>query len=237
MLKYLYGLDSLERHRAIAKIVSDATVSPATLLDVGGEVSIRCNHLGRFLKGFNITTANVTRASDISYGGGKLPFDDDSFDVVVSIDTAEHVPQQERKAWIGDFFRVAKKMVIFCAPLGTEFQKSVDQELNDLYHRLFGKDHHYLVEHNACGLPDLDEIRSWVDGMQYRLFFDGDARNYQKQTETLFRWQKSAGSLRTAAKLFHQLYTLKDFKPLRLLNDPSEHTRRWYLQANLSNDE
>ncbi len=233
MLKYLYGLDSVERHRAVAHIVREAITPPATLLDVGGEVSLRCNHLGRFLKGFAITTANVARASDVAYGGDVLPFDDGTFDVVVSLDTAEHVPREQRHAWIKSFFRVARRTVVLCAPLGTEFQHSVDQQLNELYRELFGKDHHYLSEHIACGMPDLDEIRAWVDGRPYRLYFDGDARVYQKQTEAIFRRQKLAGPLQTPLKLLYQLYTSKDLRPLKLHSEPEPYTRRWYLRVDL----
>ncbi|MBM3324456.1 MAG: class I SAM-dependent methyltransferase, partial [Calditrichaeota bacterium] len=162
LLKYFYGLDSLERHRAVAHIVRDALPPPATLLDVGGEASLRCNHLGRFLKGYRITTLNVTRSSDIRYGGKVLPVGDAAFDIVVSLDTAEHVPQSERADWIKDFFRVARKFVILCGPLGTEFQRAADGELNDLFRQLFDQDHHYLSEHIACGLPNPDEIRAWT---------------------------------------------------------------------------
>lgn len=234
MLKYLYGLDSLERHRALARIVCEAISPPATLLDVGGEVSLRCNHLGRFLKGFQITTANVTRPSDVAYEGGVLPFDNGAFDAVVSLDTAEHVPRQERAQWIKDFFRVARRMVVLCGPLGTEFQSSADRELNDRFRELFGRNHHYLGEHLACGLPNLGEIQAWVEGMQYRLWFDGDARIYRRQTETLFRWQKAAGPLKTPVKLLHQLCTLKDQRRLELHSQPETFTRRWYLRVDLS---
>jgi hypothetical protein len=233
MLKYLYGLDSVERHRAVAKIVREAITPPATLLDVGGEVSIRCNHLGRFLKGYTITTANVARASDVAYGGDVLPFDDDAFDVVVSLDTAEHVPKEQRGAWIQSFFRVARRKVVLCAPLGTEFQNGVDKQLNELYRELFGNDHHYLSEHIACGMPDIDEVRSWVEGKSHRLYFDGDARVYQKQTETVFRLQKSMGPLKTPLKMLYQLYTSKDLQPLELRDEPESYTRRWYLRVDL----
>ncbi|KPL06873.1 hypothetical protein AMJ86_06830, partial [bacterium SM23_57] len=76
----MYGLDSFERHRAVADIIKHSLPAPASILYVGGEVSIRCNHLGRFLKAYSITTANVERASDVSYDGDVLPFDDKSFD-------------------------------------------------------------------------------------------------------------------------------------------------------------
>jgi hypothetical protein len=231
MLKFLYGYDSFERHRATASLVRKALPPPASILDVGGEVSLRCNHLGRFLKGYTITTANVERASDISYDGEILPFDDKSFDIVVSIDTAEHVPKEKRQKWIEGFFRVAKRFVVLCAPLGTEFNKSKEFEMNEFHRKLFGYDHHYLKEHIDCGLPEVEEIRSWANGMKYSLYFEGDARTGQNNLRTLFRLQKSAGPLKTPAKLLHQLYTLKNYEPLNLETAPNKFTRRWYLLA------
>jgi len=233
MLKYLYGMDSFERHRSLAEVIRTTAPAPATILDVGGEKSIRCNHLGRFLRGYEIQTVNVARSADTQYEGARLPFPDRSFDIVTSLDTAEHVRRAERAAWIADFFRVARRAVILCGPLGTDVQSRIDRELNELHRTLFGHDHHYLSEHVACTMPDLEEIRSWVQGRSYRLLFDGDARVYERQQSVLFRWQKAAGPLKSPAKYIHQLYTLKDLRPLHLQAEPGPHTRRWYLAVTL----
>ncbi len=233
ILRYLYGMDSLERHRAMAAVIREALAPPATLLDVGGEANIRCNNLGRFLKGYDISTLNAYRQSDVTYEGGRLPFEDNSFDAVVSLDTAEHVPIKDRPLWIQDFFRVARKQVIICAPWGSEYQSGVDRDLNDFYKELFGQDHHYLSEHVACTMPDIPEIKEWVGEREHKLYFDGDARIYRKHLTTLFNLQKSGGVLKTPLKLLHQMTTMLDLKPLRLLNEPHPHTRRWYLRVSV----
>jgi hypothetical protein len=231
IMRYLYGMDSLERHRAMAAVIREALPANSTLLDVGGETNIRCNHLGRFLSGYPISTVNVTRASDVSYEGDRLPFPDKSFDAVVSLDTAEHVPRKDRQKWIQDFFRVAKQRVIICAPLGTEYQSGVDKELNDMFREMFGKEHHYLSEHVACTLPDLAEIKEWVGTRKHKLFFDGDARIYRKQFINMFTLQKKGGPLKTPLKLMNQLVSLTDLKPLQLVDEAGPYTRRWYLSA------
>jgi hypothetical protein len=231
ILRYLYGMDSLERHRTMAAVIREALSPPASLLDVGGEVNIHCNHLGRFLKGYTISTVNVSRPSDVTYEGGRLPFADNAFDAVVSIDTAEHVPREARRQWIQDFFRVAGRQVIICAPLGTVYQSGVDIEMNELFKRLFGYEHHYLREHVACTMPDISEIKEWVGDRKYKLHFSGDARIYRKQFITLFNLQKRGGPLKTPLKLMHQLFTLTDLKPLKLADEPGPYTRRWYLSV------
>lgn len=230
-LKYLYGLDSLERHRAMAAVIRETLPAPATLLDVGGESNIRCNHLGRFLSGYTISTVNTERASDVTYEGHQLPFPDKAFDAVVSLDTAEHVPRADRFKWIQDFFRVARKRVVICAPLGSPYQSEVDRELNEMYKRLFGVDHHYLSEHVACTMPDVEEVKSWVGNRKHKLYFDGDARVYRRQFMTGFNLQKKGGPLRKPLKLMHQFYTMSEMKPLELSDTPHDYTRRWYLSA------
>jgi ubiquinone/menaquinone biosynthesis C-methylase UbiE len=163
--------------------------------------------------------------------GGRLPFADNAFDAVVSIDTAEYVPREARRQWIQDFFRVAGRQVIICAPLGTVYQSGVDIEMNELFKRLFGYEHHYLREHVACTMPDISEIKEWVGDQKYKLHFSGDARIYRKQFITLFNLQKRGGPLKTPLKLMHQLFTLTDLKPLKLADEPGPYTRRWYLSV------
>ncbi len=236
ILKYLYGLDSLERHRGVAQLIREVDPPIVDLLDVGGEASIRCNHLGRFLRGPSIVTANVGRQSDVTYEGTKLPFPDDAFDGVVSLDTAEHVPREARASWIGEFFRVARRQVVICAPLATDYQVRAERELNDLHIDLFGCAHHYLAEHIACTLPTVDELLSWADGRPCKLVFDGDARVFARHLATLFRLVRYGGVFGRPAKILHQFYTLSSLRPLDLRSEPGPWTRRAYLSVDVSGD-
>jgi 2-polyprenyl-3-methyl-5-hydroxy-6-metoxy-1,4-benzoquinol methylase len=48
------------------------------------------------------------------YDGDRLPFDDDSFDVVTSIDVIEHVPDYH--AFVRELCRVARRAVVISTP-------------------------------------------------------------------------------------------------------------------------
>lgn len=48
----------------------------------------------------------------------QLPFADDSFDVVVSLDMVEHLPQQIRQTSIQELTRVARRLVVLAFPEG-----------------------------------------------------------------------------------------------------------------------
>ena len=49
-----------------------------------------------------------------------LPFRDEAFDVVVSMDTLEHVPRNQRAQAVREIFRVARRKVIVGFPFGPE---------------------------------------------------------------------------------------------------------------------
>jgi len=75
-----------------------------TVLDVGG--------IGRYKLFYDekITDANLMSGID----GCNLPYADQHFDNVISINTLEHVKNQ--KAFIDETIRVAKKHVVLCFP-------------------------------------------------------------------------------------------------------------------------
>jgi len=47
-----------------------------------------------------------------------MPFDDDSFDVVVSVNTLEHVPLKKRRAFFAECNRVSRKGSVYIFPVG-----------------------------------------------------------------------------------------------------------------------
>jgi len=234
VFKFLYGLDSYERHRGAGYLLKRYCPAPASVLDVGGEVSMSTNHVGRFAKGYQITTANVKQESDVEFGGGALPFEDDSFDAVVSIDTVEHVPPADRAVWLGELFRVARKLVAVVGPIGSEFNLAADSELNELHRELHGTPHVYMSEHVANGCPQVSDIESWSDlngGFHLTndgIVFDGDTRVWKSDYATMFRIDSTGGPFRVPKKLLFSAWTLRRLRPMRLSTTPDEHTHRFY---------
>ena len=93
---------------------------PQKILDVGGE-----GFLPYFIDA-TVVSVNV-KDREILYNGERLPFEDSSFDAVVSLDTLEHLPKGRRVEFCTEMVRVARDVVILSAPLGTpehvEFEK------------------------------------------------------------------------------------------------------------------
>ena len=50
--------------------------------------------------------------------GGALPFRDGAFDVVISLDTLEHVPAGARASFVADLARVGRRYLVIAAPCG-----------------------------------------------------------------------------------------------------------------------
>lgn len=234
MLKYCYGLDSYMRHRGVADLLKKHCSRSAEILDVGGEVSISSNHIGRFVKGHKITTANIRPESDVEFKGGVLPFADDAFDTVITVDTVEHVPPRQRQAWLRELFRVSRKLVIIAGPISNEFNLDADRYLSELYERLHGKPHQ-LAEHVINGRPTIAEIEAWdeiarpfvrtAEGIQ----FDGDSRIWKRQYGTIFRIDTKRGLLRIVLKMTYLMWTMFGLRPLRFTKSLGEYTQRFYV--------
>lgn len=81
-------------HDKIVRILKKNNVH--TVIDIGGVGKLKN-------RGFELTDANIKSGLE----GTKLPFEDRSFDASVSINTLEHVKNQEK--FIGESMRMARK--------------------------------------------------------------------------------------------------------------------------------
>jgi hypothetical protein len=165
--KYITGFDTFIRHRVMAALAYK--FNPGTILDVGGEGMLKL-----FLPQIQITTANV-KSADIVYSGDKLPLNDNSFDLAVSLDTIEHLPKNKRKDFLLELYRVSKKGFIICAPLGTsehlDYEKKVLASV-----KIAGNSSAYLAEHVKYGLPVPAEVSEMAGLFSAQVFYQGDFR-------------------------------------------------------------
>lgn len=91
-----------------------------------------------------------------------LPMRKNSYDVVISSDTLEHLPKDKREQSIFEMLRVAKKLVVIVVPTG-KLSEEQDQKLDKYFQKVFGKQDKFLSEHVQNGLPQNDEILVNID--------------------------------------------------------------------------
>ncbi len=101
--------------------------------------------------------------------GARLPFEDDSFDLVVSVDTLEHIPPDRKLGFLEEQLRVSRDYVLLAAPFEDENISLAEQIVNEFFIKKIGHPNDSLEEHFANGLPRLSETLSFFDqhGVQH----------------------------------------------------------------------
>ena len=144
------------------------------ILDVGGYGSL----LSNFIDARDIWVLDLPDNDDRQYiraSALNMPLDHGSYDFVVSCDVYEHIPKKDREKFVDETLRVAKKFVILCAPFESQEVKAAEKATNEYYKKITGKEHPWLVEHIANGLPSKKELREILS--KNNLAFDEISHN------------------------------------------------------------
>lgn len=238
---YLLPPDIHERQRFIAsKIFRNQTI-----LDVGGEQAI----LQKIAKAKDYYQVNIAdeinqspkylknqhskdRVKSLYYDGKKLPFKNQSFDVVVCVDVLEHVAKKDRMSLIKEMLRVSRKKLICSAPMGTKEHITAEKEL---YQAVSDKKQvAFLQDHIKHGLPSPTELEKWQDSFDAELIFSGDCR----WSNFLYKLQVSQLKIKGLSHLyfFFKLifYALCNvfLYPFLFRKKYSAYTNRFYLMIN-----
>ncbi|HLI28667.1 MAG TPA: class I SAM-dependent methyltransferase [Chloroflexota bacterium] len=152
--------DQYGRHRdaaAVAELVRGHE-GPARLaiVDVGGAPGL----LGRFLPNDWVVVVDPQAAGPgggLRASGTALPFQPDSFDLAVSLDTLEHVPAAQRPRYLRELLRVSRRYVLLLAPFVSAETARAEALLFEYVRLVLHADHAQLAEHRAHGLPGLAE--------------------------------------------------------------------------------
>lgn len=104
--------------------------------------------------------------------GRGLAFADQSFDLVISCDTLEHVPAADRAAFWGELLRVARYGVLLAAPFASAETVAAEALLRAFIQSEMGIEQPQLAEHVAFGLPELSATAAILMklGMSYRSY-------------------------------------------------------------------
>lgn len=151
--------DHYQRYRIATDIMRVMPEPPKTVLDVGGAKGF----IQLFIK--NAEAVVLDREMDdvpnsLRYDGNALPFPDQSFDVVTSIDTLEHVPPAQRDGFIKELCRVSTYGVILACPFDEEHVDDADSIIRDFSIAQLGKQDRFLSEHEEFSLPNRQNILS-----------------------------------------------------------------------------
>ncbi len=180
------NFDQYERYavvREIADLFRRARgVASCRVLDVGGF----SRHLDstpflpvhEFLPNDDCVVYDLHEYKDASYirgDGVSWPFLPESFDIVTTCDTLEHVPPQERSAFIERLLDTSKDLVILAAP----FEDTLTNLVEQIYLE-FHRKHHFLElaaleEHQRHSLPHLSQVTEAAEqrGLPYYAFPSG----------------------------------------------------------------
>lgn len=86
----------------------------------------------------------------------KLPFKEDSLEIVILSDVLEHLPFSERAKALDEAIRAAKTAVVVSGPFGKEAY-SQDVKLAN-YSKKIGRVHNFFEDHLKFGLPEKEDV-------------------------------------------------------------------------------
>ena len=218
--------DTRERHAIVGRLSG----TPRTVLDAGGVPGLLSRYLPRKAK---VVTANVAPPADLLVQGVELPVEDDSFDLVTSVDVLEHIPPADRAAFIGELVRAANRRVVLCCPFGSPEHQAGEAQLLDWYERVTGEHHQWLSEHVQNGLPTDDELRAAFDpwtthrpGTSITFCYHGDFRRSMAQLKEATLAMADG----IAAKAGLAMKWLGYRRDLRLAMQPTPWTNRVFVR-------
>jgi len=161
--KGLENADVALRYLPISEYILKGELKKPKILEVGSGVCGITPYIP-----FKVTGVDVSFNGEIAenlepvyLSGARLPFTDNSYDYVISVDMLEHVPENERTDVITELLRVSSKRVFLAVPCG-ELAEAHDKALDELYQREKGERYHFSQEHVDNGLPEKEELESCI---------------------------------------------------------------------------
>jgi GT2 family glycosyltransferase len=92
----------------------------------------------------------------------RLPFPDNSFDLVLSSDMIEHIAPEDRLTVLREMQRVSRRHIILAAPFQSIYNQKAEELINSQFREYTGQDHPFLSEHLQNGLPELEQFEQYL---------------------------------------------------------------------------
>ncbi|MFX0009585.1 MAG: sulfatase [Candidatus Hermodarchaeota archaeon] len=160
--RYVFNLpfDQYQRYKIVADIIDKFRIDKKVfkILEVGASFE---GNLKLFLPNDDIYFLDKEYPPEYEQRDNFIISDiikldvDSTYDLVVSIDTYEHIFPISRQLFIKNLLRLSKIATIIAAPFNTSGVKKYEVLANALYRLSHGKDHNWLHEHINNGLPSL----------------------------------------------------------------------------------
>ncbi|MBI1390185.1 MAG: methyltransferase domain-containing protein [bacterium] len=156
------SFDHYQRYQFISQILSAAAPNAESVLDVGGAYGyLSLFHPQTRIEHIDRTWEDSPTAR--AYSSDRLPYPDQSFDVVVSVDTLEHVPLSERQRFIDEICRVARLGVVICGPFEDAGVEEAEGVLREFAETQLQRRDRFLSEHAEYTLPNLQSVGEIFD--------------------------------------------------------------------------
>lgn len=161
---YRFAWDTRCRNIDVARLLRPLIGPHTTVLDAGcGEYGVAAFIDAKHIVGVDILPTN-TRVDGFEFIHGSilsLPFDEQKFDIAVSVDVLEHLPASLREGAVKQLVRAAKQAIVIAFPSGRRAR-----EMDEAYAReLDGKAEprpDWLAEHLANDYPEAEDIAAMI---------------------------------------------------------------------------
>lgn len=174
--------DQYQRYKLVSDIINKFRDGDSNqrykILDVGANVA---ENLRKFLPFDDIYCLDKCYppeyAQRINYLVGDITnYESEAvYDVVVSVDVYEHIPENSRKNFIDKLVGISRIATIIAAPFDTTAVKEYEVLVNEMYKLSHGIEHAWLHEHIQNGLPSLSYAVEVVKtyGLDYAVIPNG----------------------------------------------------------------
>ncbi len=162
--------DLFQRYRLAGQICD--LLEPARVLDVGGYLGDEGGHLATsrdFLcPARKSGRPDRVRSTDLRQGDWPThqpalawaqPFDDHSFDLVLSLDVLEHLAEADRTRFLEELDRLSTSWILLSAPFADPAVEAAEEILRT---GLLSAQR-FLQEHQELGLPELEGVRRYYE--------------------------------------------------------------------------